>query len=250
MRYLSSTWVICSPRCAFLVPSLDERATGKSLVPSLLDVRPDVNQRAFGSSAARRAQVLPPARGSDHPLVCPSRALSRSESVRNWSASAGFLDSPAQGTYQACVARGRRELLAAAPTLLLRQSPLESFEERIALAHAAPYRPTGRGASVCASAGTTRCRRCTASLPSDSVQDFSVIAGSHLQEDAPLAIVCGRDCSGPSTTSPRLRRRFRLGQFGPLNDWRRTGGGRHGPTVSRGDLPEFESIRIRFDYGH
>ena len=50
-------------------------------------------------------KVPPPTRGSDHPLVCPSRALSRSESVRNWSASAGFLDSPAQGTYQACVAR-------------------------------------------------------------------------------------------------------------------------------------------------
>ena len=177
MRYLSSTWVICSPRCAFLVPRLNERVTGKPLVPSLFDVRPDATQQAFGSSAARRAQVPPPARGSDHPLVCPSRALSRSESVRNWSASDSFLDSPAQGTYQACVACGRRELLAAAPTPLLRQSPVESFEERIALAHAAPYRPPGQGASVCASAGTTRCRQCTASLPSDSVQDFSVTAG-------------------------------------------------------------------------
>ena len=128
-----------------------------------------------------------------------------------WSASAGFLDSPTQGTCQACVARGRRELLAAAPTPLLRQSPLESFNTRIVLAHAAPYRTPGEGAIVDASTGTTRFRRCAASLPSDLVQAFCVIAGPHLQKDAPLAIVCGRDCSGPWTTSQRPRRRVRLG---------------------------------------
>ena len=216
---------IRSPR-----PETCERVTGKPLVPSLFDVRPNATQRAFDSSAAPRAQEPPGARGSDHPLVCPSRArpsreLSRSESVRNWSASASFLDSSAQWTYQACVACGRRELLAAAPTPLLRQSPLESFKERIALAHAAPYRAPGQGASVSASAGTTRSRRCAASLPSDLVQVFCVIAGSHLQKDAPLAIVCGRDCSGPWTSSSRLRRRVRLGPFGPPNACRRTGGG-------------------------
>ena len=185
-----------------------------------MDGSSDATQRAFDSSAARRAQVPPGARGSDHPLVCPSRALSRSESVRNWSASAGFLDPSAQWTYQACVACGRRELLAAAPTPLLRQSPLESFKERIALAHAAPYRTPGQGASVCAFAGTTRSRRCAASLPSGLVQVFCVIAGSHLQKDAPLAIVCGHDCSGPWTSS-RLRRRVRLGPLGPPNACRR-----------------------------
>ena len=144
----------------------------------------------------------------------------------------------------------------------------------------------------------TRSRRCASSLPSDLVQAFSVIAGSHLQEDAPLAIVCGGDCSGPWTTSQRFRRRVRLGPFGPPNACRRSirsgPGGcawrrvelngwkasaslgtaslrwrprvfrppgherlpveqavcRHGPTVPRGDSPEFECIRIRFDYGY
>ena len=217
-----------------------ESVTGKRLVQSLFDVRPDATQRAFGSSAARCAQVPASRVAATVPWCAREGRFRDQEFGRDWSASAGFLDSPAQGTYQACVACGRRELLAAPPTPLLRQSPLESFEERIALAHAAPYRPPRRGGNVCASAGMTRCRQCTASLPSDSVQDFSVIAGSHLEEDAPLAIVCGRDCCGPSTTSSRLRRRFRLGLFGPPNAWRRTGGGRHGPTVSRGDSPEFE----------
>ena len=213
----------CGPRRG--VPELFRRDTGLSrrVARGAGGCRRDATLRAFDSSAARRAQVPPPARGSDHPLVCPSRALSRSESVRNWSASAGFLDSPAQGTYQACVARGRRELLAAAPTPLLRQSPLESFKERIALAHAAPYCPPGQGASACASAGTTRSRRCASFLPSDRVQTFSVIAGSYLKEVAPLAVVCGGDCCGPWTTSRRLRRRIRLGHFGPPNARRRTG---------------------------
>ena len=74
----------------------------------------------------------------------PHAAPSRSESVRNPSASAVFLDSPARGTYQARVARGRCELLAAAPTPLIRRSPLEPVEEPIVLAHAASYASPGR----------------------------------------------------------------------------------------------------------
>ena len=82
------------------------------------------------------------------PFVRSASGPSRSESVRNRGASAGFLDSLARGTYQACVARGRHELLAAAPTPLLRRSPLELAEEPIALAHAASYRSSGWGVSV------------------------------------------------------------------------------------------------------
>ena len=63
---------------------------------------------------------------------------------RNRDASAGFLDSPARGTYQARVARGRRELLAAAPTPLLRCSPLEFVEEPIVLVHTASHGSPGR----------------------------------------------------------------------------------------------------------
>ena len=197
--------------------------------------------------SGRSTRRLPPVRGCRPPRVaatipwCARVGRFRDqEFVRNWSASAGLLDSPAQGTYQACVAHGRRELLAAAPTPLLRQSPLESFKERLALAHAAPYRPPGQGASVRASAGTTRFRRCATSLPNDLVQAFCVIEGSHLQKDARLAIVCGRDGSGPWTTSQRLRRRIRLGPFGPPNACRRRAVCRHEPTVPRGDSPEFE----------
>ena len=59
-------------------------------------------------------------------------------------ASAGFLDSPARGTYQVRVACGWRELLAAATTPLPRRSPLELVEEPIVLAHAASHGPPGR----------------------------------------------------------------------------------------------------------
>ena len=59
-------------------------------------------------------------------------------------ASAGFLDSPARGTYQVRVACGRCELLAAATTPLPRRSPLELVEEPIVLAHAASHGPPGR----------------------------------------------------------------------------------------------------------
>ena len=181
--------------------------------------------------SGRSTRRLPPVRRCRPPRVaatipwCARVGRYRDqEFVRNWSASAGFLDSPAQGTYQACVARGRRELLAAAPTPLLRQSPLECVKERIAFAHTAPYRPRGQGASVRASVGTTRFRRCATSLPSDLVQAFCVIAGSHLQKDAPLVIVCGRDSSYPRTTSQRPRRRGRFGRFSPPDACRRTGG--------------------------
>ena len=75
-------------------------------------------------------------------------------------ASAGFLDSPARGTYQVRVACGRRELLAAATTPLPRRSPLELVEEPIVLAHAASHGSAWTGASVCESTGVVHCGRC------------------------------------------------------------------------------------------
>ena len=86
-----------------------------------------------------------------------------------------------------------------------------------------PVPPAWTGCEcVCAFAGTTHARRCAASVPSKLVQAFCVIAGSHLQEDAPAAIVCGRDSSGTWTTSPRIRCQVRLGLCGPSRAYPRS----------------------------
>ena len=71
-----------------------------------------------------------------------------------------------------------------------------------------------------------RIPRYAASLPSDSVQAFSVIVGSHLEEDAGHVVSCGHDRSGGSTTSPRLRGQVRLSLLGSPNAFVRPRRGR------------------------
>ena len=175
-------------------PETYDGVIGKSLVPAKFHVPPGATGRMNRRPAARGWRT--PREAAALSRCAPRPAPPRPQSVQNRRASAGILDAAAKGTCQACVARGRRELLAPAPTPLLRRSPLELVKEPIALAHAAPYRPPARCTSVCASAETTRSRQQAASLPSDLAQAFSVIVGSHLYEDARLVIVCGRDRSG------------------------------------------------------
>ena len=110
--------------------------------------RPRADERdAYRQPGVRRCRTLRAT--ASLTWWAPHPGPSRSGAVRNRDASAGFLDSPARGTYQARVARGRRELLAAATTPLPRRSPLELVEEPIVLVHAASHGPPAR-ARACA----------------------------------------------------------------------------------------------------
>ena len=122
---------------------MSKRVTRQSLVPCCStagSTRPSVcmNRRpaVHRCRTARSAATLPRC----VPRAVPSRVVS----VRDRRVSAGALGSPAWGANQARVARGRRELPAAAPTPLLRCSPLQLVKEPITFAHAASHRSSGR----------------------------------------------------------------------------------------------------------
>ena len=153
----------CDARAAHGSPSLpdahsssqDVQASDEAVVGPLLSstgpTRPSVcmNRRP----AVHRCRISRSA--ATLPRCVPRAAPSRVGSVRDRRVSAGALGSPAWGANQARVARGRRELPAAAPTPLLRCSPLKLVKEPIALAHAASHRSSGR-AQACVNPSARR----------------------------------------------------------------------------------------------